>query len=155
MGKMAHFVGIHGMKWTTFLYINLFPLLIELPLTLTFLASYSLLCLLSYTRLLCRRSLFHCKRMKNLALYLLGFHDLIIYLRSFSQGESLGKGAVAEKSYHTSEVRGGGLEELPHPRGQGPRLRGATPPSRSRGMAVRRYPLSKVRSSGCALLEQP
>ena len=154
MGKMAHFVGIHGMKWTTFLYINLFPLLIELLLILTFLASYSLLCLLSYTWLLCR-SLFHYKRMKNLSLYLLGFHDLIIYLGSFSQGESLGKGAVAEKSYHTPEVRVGGLEELPHPRGQGSRPRGATPPSRSGGVAMRRYPLSKVRSSGCALLEQP
>ena len=32
--------------------------------------------------------------------------------------------------------------------------RGATPHSRSGGAAVRRYPLSKVRSSGCALLEQ-
>lgn len=76
MGKMAHSAGIHGKKWTTFQYINLFPLLIELLLTLTFLTSYSLLYLLSYTWLLCRRSLFHCKRMKNLALYLLGFHDL-------------------------------------------------------------------------------
>ena len=34
-------------------------------------------------------------------------------------------------------------------------LRGATPCSRSGGAAVRRYPSSKVRSSGCALLEQP
>ena len=33
--------------------------------------------------------------------------------------------------------------------------RGATPHSRSGGVAVRRYPSSKVRSSGCALLEQP
>ena len=33
-------------------------------------------------------------------------------------------------------------------------LRGATPRSRSGGAAVRRYPSSKVRSSGCALLEQ-
>ena len=32
--------------------------------------------------------------------------------------------------------------------------RGATPRSRSGGAAVRRYPSSKVRSSGCALLEQ-
>ena len=72
-----------------------------------------------------------------------------------------------------SEVRGGGRNELPHTRGQGqqprgatpnPRSgscvgtggpRGATPRSRSGGAAVRRYPLSKVRSSGCALLEQP
>ena len=34
------------------------------------------------------------------------------------------------------------------------RPRGATPHSRSGGAAVRRYPLSKVRSSGCTLLEQ-
>ena len=33
--------------------------------------------------------------------------------------------------------------------------RGATPRSRSGGAAVRRYPSSKVRSSSCALLEQP
>ena len=33
--------------------------------------------------------------------------------------------------------------------------RGATPRSRSGGAAVRRYPLSKVSSSSCALLEQP
>ena len=33
-------------------------------------------------------------------------------------------------------------------------LRGATPCSRSGGAAVRRYPLTKVRSSSCALLEQ-
>ena len=33
--------------------------------------------------------------------------------------------------------------------------RGATPRSRSSGVVVRRYPLSKVRSSSCALLEQP
>ena len=32
--------------------------------------------------------------------------------------------------------------------------RGATPRSRPGGAAVRRYPSSKVRSSGCALLEQ-
>ena len=66
----------------------------------------------------------------------------------------------------TSEVRGGGQEELPHAQGQGqwlrginphPRssgcmgtggLRGATPCSRSGGVAVRRYPSSKARSSG-------
>ena len=33
--------------------------------------------------------------------------------------------------------------------------RGAIPLSRSGGAAMRRHPLSKVRSSGCALLEQP
>ena len=32
--------------------------------------------------------------------------------------------------------------------------RGATPRSRSGGVAERRYPSSKVRSSGCTLLEQ-
>ena len=35
------------------------------------------------------------------------------------------------------------------------RPRGAIPRSRSGGAAVRRYPLSKVRSSSCTLLEQP
>ena len=75
---------------------------------------------------------------------------------------------MAERSYPTSEVRGGGREELPHIQGQGRHPRGATPPprsggregtggsrgatpcSRSGGAAVRRYPSSKVRSSGCA-----
>jgi len=70
-------------------------------------------------------------------------------------------------------LRGGDQEELPHIRGQGRWLggatphpksggytgtggpRGATPRSRSGGAAVRRYPSSKVRRSGCALLEQP
>ena len=65
----------------------------------------------------------------------------------------------------------GDRKELPHDWGQGqkprgasphPRsggctrvggYRGATPCSRSGGVAVRRYPSSKVRSSGCALLE--
>ena len=62
-------------------------------------------------------------------------------------------------------------EELPHARGQGRRPGGPTPrpssggctggprgaiPRRMSGRAaVRRYPSSKVRSSGCALLEQP
>ena len=64
-------------------------------------------------------------------------------------------------------------EDLPHARGQGRQPGGATPPpksggcagtggprgatprSMSGGMAVRRYPSSKVKSSGCALLEQP
>ena len=93
-------------------------------------------------------------------------------------------GVVAKRRYHTSEVgavaesaklrrRRSGGEELPHVRGQGWRLggttprpssggcagtggpRGATPHSRSGWVAVRRYPLSKVRSSSCALLEQP
>ena len=34
-------------------------------------------------------------------------------------------------------------------------LRGAAPRSRSRGAAVMKYPLSKVRGSSCTLLEQP
>ena len=52
-----------------------------------------------------------------------------------------------ERSYHTPEVRGGCTGA------GGPR--GATPRSRSGGAAMRRYPSSKVRGSGCALLEQP
>ena len=85
----------------------------------------------------------------------------------------LRSGAAAERSSPSPEVRGSGQEELPRARGQGrwprgatprPRScgcavaggpRGATPCSRSGGAAMRRYPSSKVRSSGCALLEQP
>ena len=80
---------------------------------------------------------------------------------------------MAERSYPTPDVRGGGQVELLHAGGQGWRPRGATPPprnsgcqgaggprgatscSRSGGVAVRRYPSSKVRSSSCALLGQP
>ena len=70
-----------------------------------------------------------------------------------------------------SEVRGGSEERQAEtaqeqPRGATPRPRsggctgagkprGATPRSRSGGAAVRRYPSSKVRSSGSALQEQP
>ena len=79
---------------------------------------------------------------------------------------------TAERSYPTSKVWGDGREELHHARGQGQQPGGAIPPSRgsgyagtgeprgaiprsrSEGVAVRRYPSSKVRSSGCALLEQ-
>ena len=73
---------------------------------------------------------------------------------------------MAVRSYLSPKVRGSDREELPHPGGQRPRLRGAIPPprssccpgagglrganphSRSGGAAVRRHPLSKVRSSG-------
>ena len=79
---------------------------------------------------------------------------------------------TADRSYPTSEARGSSQEDLPHASGQGMRLGGATPPPRSsgcagiggprgaiprsrlEGAAVRRYPSSKVRSNGCALLEQ-
>ena len=75
-------------------------------------------------------------------------------------------GVVARRSYPTPEVRGDGPEEQPHIQGvvaarvqEGREgtggLRGDTPRSRSGGAAVSRYPSSKVRSSGCALLEQP
>ena len=65
---------------------------------------------------------------------------------------------AAETSYCTPEVRGGGWKEQPHVQGAAAapgEPRGATPHPRSGGAAVRRYPSSKVRSSGCALLEQP
>ena len=55
-------------------------------------------------------------------------------------------GAAAGRSYPTSK-------EQWSPGTEG--LRGAIPRSRSGGAAVRRYRSSKVRSSGCALLEQP
>ena len=72
----------------------------------------------------------------------------------------------------SAEVRGRSREEQPHTQGQGRWPGGPTPPLRSGGCsgaggprgaiprwrsgraAVRRYPLSKVRSSGCTLLEQ-
>ena len=72
---------------------------------------------------------------------------------------------TAKRSYPTSEVRGSSREELPPAQGQGRRPGGATTPPRSGGCtgpgeprgaiprsrpggaAVRRYPLSKVRSS--------
>ena len=68
--------------------------------------------------------------------------------------------SVAERTYPSPEVRGGGQEELPPcPRSDGCMVaggwRGAIPRSRSGGAAVRRYPSSKLRSSSCSLLEQP
>ena len=50
---------------------------------------------------------------------------------------------AAERSYPMSEVRGGGREELPHPRGQGWWPGGATPPLRSGAVAKRSNPMSK------------
>ena len=55
-----------------------------------------------------------------------------------------GAGA-AERSYPTSEVRGGGREEVPHARGQGQRPGGATPRPRSGAVAERSNPTSKQR----------
>ena len=67
---------------------------------------------------------------------------------------------VAKRSYTTSEVRGGGQEELPHIRGQGQQLRGANPTSKEQWLRghrrakgryfrfkVRRGDLLQVRSS--------
>ena len=83
----------------------------------------------------------------------------------------LRSGAVAESARLQQDRNS--QEELPRVRGQGrwpggamprPRSGGcagtggpreATPRSRSGGAAVEIYPLSKVRNSGCALLEQP
>ena len=59
---------------------------------------------------------------------------------------SLKPGAVAEMS--NPSPRNGGCTGSGGPKG-------AIPRSRSGGAAVRRYPSSKVRSSGCTLLEQP
>ena len=63
---------------------------------------------------------------------------------------------TAKRSYPVSGARGGSQEDQPPRSGGcagagGPR--GAIPHSRSGGVAVRRYSSSKVRSSGCALLE--
>ena len=56
-----------------------------------------------------------------------------------------------ERSYPTSEVRGGSREELPNVRcqGQQPRVQGCN----SAGAAKRSYPTSKVRGGGWE--EQP
>ena len=50
----------------------------------------------------------------------------------------LRSGAVAERSYPTSKVRGSGHEEIPHIQGKEQQLRFA-------GTAVKRHPTSKVR----------
>ena len=50
--------------------------------------------------------------------------------------------SIVERSYPTYKVRGSDGEELPHAQGQ-------------EWLAKRRYHTSKVRSSGCTLLEQP
>ena len=68
-------------------------------------------------------------------------------------------GAVAERSYPMSEARGGSREELAHVQGA---VAARAQEGREEllhvqgqeGVAVRRYPSSKVSSSGCALLEQ-
>ena len=65
--------------------------------------------------------------------------------------------AVTGRNNPTPKARVGGQEEQPHVQGVrcvragGPR--GAIPRLRSGRVAVRRHPSSKVRSSGCALLE--
>ena len=75
---------------------------------------------------------------------------------TFSEWPAAG---VAERSYPTTEVRDSGLEELTYIQEAvamqgtgGPR--GATPRLRSGGAAVGRYPSSKLKSNGCAFLEQ-
>ena len=72
---------------------------------------------------------------------LLGF----IYTRArpyqggdFSKAKSRGRLIFTKKWESESEVRGSGREELPHARGQGRRLRGATPRSRSGGATMKR-----------------
>ena len=67
---------------------------------------------------------------------------------------------MAERSYPTPEVRGGGQEELPHVQGA---VAAQVQEGREEllnvqgkeGRPVRRYPSSKVRSSSCTLLEHP
>ena len=53
--------------------------------------------------------------------------------------------SMAERSYPSPKVRGGGREELPHVRGHGWRLEGAPPPTRSGAAAERSNPTSKER----------
>ena len=63
--------------------------------------------------------------------------------RSYPTPQSPRPRAAAGRSNRTTEAKGGGREDQPHVQG------------RSGRAAVRRYPSSKVRSNGCALLEQP
>ena len=62
---------------------------------------------------------------------------------------------MAERSYPSPKVRGGGLEELPHVRGQGQWLRGATRRLRSGVAAETSYPTSKeLQLLGCRRAER-
>ena len=97
------------------------------------------------------------------------FETVFSAQRSYPRPRS---GVAAKRRYLASKVRGG-REEPRCTRGQGwrpgrptlhPRSggcmgtggpRGAIPCARSGGVALRRYPSHKVRSSGCAWLEQP
>ena len=67
------------------------------------------------------------------------------------------RSGAARRSYLAPEARASGRKEQPEEwwlrSTGGPR--GAIPPSRSGTVAVRRNPSSKVKNSGCALLEQP
>ena len=80
--------------------------------------------------------------------------------RSYSMPPCLRPGAVARRSNPMPKARGGGREDQPHVQGavaawvqEG--LEELSHIEGQEGVAVRRYPLSKVRSNGCALLEQP
>ena len=67
-------------------------------------------------------------------------------------------GAAAGRSYPTSEVRGGGREELSHAGGQGPRPRGATLPSKSGGCVGAVGPrgaIARSRSEGAVVRNNP
>ena len=93
--------------------------------------------------------------------------------RSYPASEVRGGGREELPHAPKPEAKGGGGEEQPQDSGQGQwpggptprpgspgcmgtgRPRGAIPHWRSGRVAVRRYPSSKVRSNGCALLEQP
>ena len=66
---------------------------------------------------------------------------------------------TAKKSYPASEVRGGGRQEQLHIQ-EAVAVRAQEGPEEPSQLKVRksggrRYPSSKIRSSGCALLEQP
>ena len=71
--------------------------------------------------------------------------------RTKAQAAATGTLSAAERSYPMSKVRGRSQED---PMPERKRPRGVTPRWRSGRAVVRRYPSSKVRSNGCALLEQ-
>ena len=75
-------------------------------------------------------------------------------LKAFSTSEGSGQ---EELPYPTPEIRGGGQEEQSHVQGAAAAWVQEDQEElfHFQGQEMRRYPLSKVRSSSCALLEQP
>ena len=114
----------------------------------------------------------HSKSIANIHLPLLTCNEILYILKCFLTWLHIAKYWYQSTDINLIEHIHLG-EEQPHDWGRGRWLGGPTPRPRSRGCpgaggprgaiphwrsgraAVRRYPSSKVRSNGCALLEQP